>query len=536
MTLQTPWSACRPGLRRAAAGLAAALALAAALGAQAQPATGKTLVVGLPSILRHLNPAIQAAPVNLVGAQLFASPLRFDKDWNPQPYLAESWAFQDDGKSLLLRLVAGATFHDGKPITSEDVAFSIMAIKASHPFNTMLAPVERVDTPTPLIAIIRLKHEHPALLLALSPALCPILPKHIFGDGQDLRSHPRNANPVGSGPFKLVSFAPNQHITLERHAGFFMPGRPRLDKLVFRILPDPVIQMLEVERGGIHMTATAVTATQLEQAGRIKEARVVDKGGEAIGPVGWLEFNLRKKPFDDVRVRQAIAYAIDKDFIVKALHRGASQVATGPIAPGSPFYSSVGVVPYRLDLARAARLLDEAGHRLKPDGTRLAMTLDYQPGIPDNYETIANYLKPALRKLGIDVSVRTSPDFATWAKRVSGWEHEATISGAFMWGDPVIGVHRSWISSNIRPGVIFSNTPGYSSPQVDELFARAAVERGLAKRKALYAEFQRVLSQDVPVAFTHVWSRRYVVRHEVLNPPEGIWGTAVPYDLVDLKP
>ena len=515
----------------------AALVLVCLSGATlAQGTAEKTLLVGMPSVMRHLNPAIQAAPVNLVGAQIFASPLRYDKDWNPQPYLAESWTFQDDGKSLLLRLVQGATFHDGKPITSEDVAFSIMAIKASHPFNTMFAPVERVDTPAPHIAVIRLKHEHPALLLALSPALCPILPKHIYGDGTDLRVHPRNSTPVGSGPFRLTSFVPNQQIVLERYPGFFMQGRPKVDRLIFRVLPDPVIQMLEIERGGIHMTATAVTATQLEQASRIKDVRVVDKGGEAVGPVGWLEFNLRKKPFDDVRVRKAIAYAIDKEFIVKQLHRGASQVATGPIAPGSPFHSTAGVDPYRLDLARAERLLDEAGYRKKPDGTRFAMTLDYQPGIPDNYETVAQYLKPQLRKVGIEVTVRTSPDFATWAKRVGGWEHEATMSGAFAWGDPVIGIHRTWISSNIRPGVIFSNTQGYNSPRVDDLFARATVERDLAKRKRLYAEFQQILSQDLPVAFTHVWSRRYVARKEVQNAPEGIWGTAAPYDLVDLRP
>ena len=499
-------------------------------------AQNKTLVVGLQSVIRHLNPAIQAAPVNLLGAQIFASPLRFDKDWQAQPYLAESWVFQDDGKSLLLRLVPNATFHDGKPITSEDVAFSIMAIKASHPFNTMLAPVERVDTPTPLIAIIRLKHEYPALLLALSPALCPIMPKHIFGDGQDLRTHPRNANPVGSGPFKLTGFVPNQHITLERHPGFFMPGRPKVDKLIFRVLTDPTIQMLEIERGGIHMTGSAVPATHIEQARKMPGVRVVDKGGEAIGPVGWLEFNLRKKPFDDPRVRKAIAYAIDKDFIVKALHRGTSQVATGPIAPGSPFYTADRVEPYKLDLARAEKLLDEAGLKKKDGGIRFAMAIDFQPGIPDNYETVAQYLKPQLRKVGIDVTVRTSPDFATWAKRVSNWEHEATMSGAFMWGDPSIGVHRSWISSNIRQGVPFSNTQGYVSPQVDALFAKATVERDEGKRRALYAQFQQILAQDLPVAFTHVWSRKQVVRHELVDTPEGIWGVTVPYDLIDFKP
>lgn len=494
----------------------------------------KTLIVGMPSVLRHLNPAIQASPVNQVGAQIFASLVRFDKDWTPQPYLAESWTWQDDGKSLLVRLVKGATFHDGKPITSEDVAFSIMAVKANHPFNTMLAPVERVETPTPDIAIIRLQQEHPALLLALSPALCPIMPKHIYGDGTDLRTHPRNANPVGSGPFKLVNFSPSQSITLQRYEKFFIPGQPKVDKLIFRVFSDAVGQMLEVERGGIHLATGSITAVQQEQAKKFVDAKVVAKGGEAIGPVGWLEFNLRKKPFDDVRVRKAVAYAIDKEFIVKSLHRGATQVATGPIAPGSPHHSAVGVEPYKFDLAKAERLLDEAGYKRGADGTRFSFSVDYLPGVPDNYETIANYLKPQLKKVGINVTVRTSPDFASWGRRVSNWEHDASVSGAFMWGDPVIGVHRSWVSSNIRKGVPFSNTPGYNSPKVDDLLTRAGTERDPVKRKKLYAEFQQQLSVDVPVAFTHVWSRVYIARKEVVNPPTGIWGLFAPYDQMDL--
>jgi peptide/nickel transport system substrate-binding protein len=498
-------------------------------------AQDKTLIVGMPSVLRHLNPAIQASPVNQVGAQIFASLVRFDKDWTPQPYLAESWTWQDDGKSLLVRLVKGATFHDGKPITSEDVAFSVMAVRASHPFNTMLAPVERVDTPTPEIAIIRLKQEHPALLLALSPALCPIMPKHIYGDGTDLRSHPRNANPVGSGPFKLVNFSPSQSITLQRYENFFIPGQPKVDKLIFRIFADSVSQMLEVERGGIHMATGSITAIQQEQARKFTDAKVVAKGGEAIGPVGWMEFNLRKKPFDDVRVRKAIAYAIDKEFIVKSLHRGATQVATGPIAPGSPHHSATGVEPYKLDLAKAERLLDEAGYKRGADGVRFSFSLDYLPGVPDNYETIANYLKPQLKKVGLNVTVRTSPDFASWGRRVSNWEHDASVSGAFMWGDPVIGIHRSWVSTNIRKGVPFSNTPGYNSPKVDDLLTRAGTERDLAKRKKLYAEFQQQLSADMPVAFTHVWSRVYIARKEVLNPPTGIWGLFSPYDQIDMS-
>ncbi len=502
--------------------------------ATAQGGAG-TLVVGLGAIPRHLNSAVQSGiATGIPAAQIFASPLRFDKDWNPQPYLAESWVFQDDGKSLLLKLVPGATFHDGKPITSEDVAFSIMTIKANHPFQSMFEPVERVDTPTPQIAIIRMRVPHPAILLAMSPPFAPIIPKHIYGDGQDVKIHPRNTTPVGSGPYKLVEFKPQEAIVLERYAGFFIKDRPKFDRVIFRIIADSSAQSLALERGEVDYLPGSVTLSQFSQLSKARDVVLSRKGGDAIGPLGWLAFNLKRKPFDDVRVRQAIAYAIDREFIVKQLHQGMTKVATGPIAPGSPFYSDK-VEPYKLDLKKSAALLDAAG--LKADGTgkRLAMGIDFLPNTPDNTQTIAEYLRAQLKKVGIEVTVRTSPDFPTWARRVSNYDFDATMDGAFNYGDPVIGVHRTYLSTNIKPGVIWSNTQNYVNPKVDKLLADATVERDLERRKKLYAEFQREVVQDVPVTFTHVWAQGYAARKDLLDVPESIWAPMVPYDTMSRK-
>ncbi len=498
----------------------------------AQPGSAGTLVVGMNSVPRHLNSAVQSGTVTgIPAAQIFASPLRFDKDWNPEPYLAESWSFQDDGKSLLLKLRAGATFHDGKPITSEDVAFSIMAIKANHPFQAMFEPVERVDTPTPQIAVIRMNKPHPAILLAMAPPFAPILPKHVFGDGTDLKVHPKNNLPVGSGPYKVVSFNPRESIVLERHAGYFFKDRPQFERIVVRIYADATAVALALERGEVDFVPQLGAQSQLAQLSRAKDVVVSGKGGDAIGPLGWLAFNLKRKPYDDVRVRQAIAYAIDKDFIIKELHKGVTKRATGPIAPGSPFFTDK-VEPYKLDLKKSAALLDAAG--LKPDagGKRLAMTLDYLPGTPDNAQTIAEYLRPQLKKVGIEVTVRNAPDFPTWARRVSSYDFDATVDGAFNYGDPVIGVHRTYLSSNIKPGVIWSNTQSYSNPKVDELLAQATVERDTEKRKKLYAEFQRQVVQDTPVTFLHVWNMANAARKDLVGVPESIWSPMAPWDLM----
>ena len=190
-----------------------------------------------------------------MGAQIFASPLRYDENWNPQPCLAKTGKISADGLSITLDLVQNAVFHDGHPITSEDVAFSIMVVKQYHPFKSMLEPVDRVDTPDRHTAVIRLAHPHPAILLAMSPAFMPILPKHICGDGQDIATHPANLAPVGSGPFKLVRYVPGKTIVLERHDDYFIPGRPYLDELIFRIQSDPDIQMIDLEQQEAHLTS-----------------------------------------------------------------------------------------------------------------------------------------------------------------------------------------------------------------------------------------------------------------------------------------
>ncbi len=492
--------------------------------------SGGTLVWGTNQTARHLNPAVQSGYATaMVGAQIFASPLRFDDKWNAQPYLAESWSFQDDGKSLLLKLVPNATFHDGKPITSEDVAFSIMAIKANHSFSSMLGAVERVDTPSPNVAVIRLSQPHPAILLALSPALCPIMPKHVFGDGADLKTHARNSSPVGSGPYKLAEFKPGEHIILEKHAGFFIKERPKFDRIIVRIFRDSNALAVAIERKEIQFAPFWTDLALLDRLSKTPGIAATDKGGEAIGPINWLAFNTKKKPLDDARVRQAISFAIDREFITRKLHSGRSRIATGPIAPGTPFYSAA-VEPYKVDLDKANRLLDQAGLKKGPGGMRAALSVDFLPGSSEQQKNVAEYLKPQLKKIGIDVTVRNSPDFPTWAKRVSSQDFDMTMDAVFNWGDPVIGVHRTYLTSNIRPGVIWSNTQSYSNPKIDDLLAKAAVERDPAKRKAEYNEFQKIVVSDAPIAYINVLPYFHVYEKSLRNLPMTIWGAVSPID------
>ena len=533
-TTMTDFSVARRRLM-AGACFAACSSLALPVVAQEQPKRGGTLVVGTTQTPRHLNGAVQSGIATAVpSTQLFASPLRFDDKWNPQPYLAESWKLAEDGMSLTLNLRKNAVFHDGKPVTSADVAFSIMAIKANHPFQTMLGPVEKVDTPDAYTAIIRMNKPHPAIVLAMSPALCPILPKHVYGDGQDLKTHPRNsADVVGSGPFRLVEFKAGQRIVMERFDKFFLPGKPYLDKVVVNLSPDASSLMLGLERGDIQMLPFVSVPTDLRRLKDNAKLTLTPKGYEGIGPLNWLAFNLERKPLSDVKVRKAIAHAVDKNFITKALMGGFAVPADGPIVPTSPF-AVTDVVRYPLDLKKAAALLDEAGYKPGANGERFKLTIDYLPGADDQQKTVAEYVRGQLKKIGIAVDVRASADFPAWAKRIAAHDFDMTMDLVFNWGDPIIGVHRTYLSSNIRP-IIWTNTQSYRNPQVDELLNTAGGVLDPTKRKAYYATFQKIVTDELPIDFINVVPYHTAALRTVGNVPTSIWGPMSPYDEVYLK-
>lgn len=516
----------------ATAALAAALGSAAPLLAQ-DVQTGGTMVLATVQQPRHLNGAFQSGiATGVPSAQIFATLLRYGEDFEPQPYLAESWEYSNDNKTLTLKLREGAVFHDGQPITAEDVIWSLQVVKDNHPFANMLAPVESFAAPDPHTVVINLANPHPALLLTLSSSLTPVLPKHLFDDGQDMKSHPLNNLPVGSGPFRVTEFVPGQHIILEKFDDFFLEGKPYLDRIVIRQYQDANSAALAMESGEAQifpmLDATRVIL-RLQKAGNLV---VTDKGYAAVGPLNFLEFNTRHEALSDPRVRQALAYAIDRNFVTKALMSGLAQPSIEPVAHTSPFFTE-DVARYDFDLDKAKELLAEAGYG--PGGKKLELRIDF---IPDNVEqqrSVAEYVKAALAKIGVEVTVRASPDFPTWAQRISAYDYDMTMDLVFNWGDPVIGVDRTYLCSNIRQGVIWSNTTQYCNESVDSALNAAAIEPDLDKRKALYAEAYRQITEDVPIHFLNEVPYHTVYVGEMQNPPISIWGTMGPMDEVWLK-
>jgi peptide/nickel transport system substrate-binding protein len=409
-----------------------------------------------------------------------------------------------------------------------------MAIKANHPFQTMMAPVEKVDTPDPHTAIIRMGVPHPAIVLAMSPALCPILPKHIYGDGQDLKSHPRNGEGlIGSGPFRLTDFKPSQRVVMERFDKFFLPGKPYLDKVIITIAPDSATLMLGLERGDMQMLPFVSIPTDLKRVQGNSALVLTNHGYEGIGAINWLAFNTAKKPLSDVQVRKAIATCIDKNFVCKALMGGFATPCDGPIVPSSPF-AVPDLVRYPVDLKKAGEMLDAAGYKAGANGERFKLTIDYLPGADDQQKNVAEYVRAQLKKVGIPVEVRASADFPAWAKRMATHDFDMSMDIVFNWGDPVIGVHRTYLSSNIKP-IVWTNTQSYNNPKVDELLNTASSILDPVKRKAYYASFEKIVTDELPIDFINLIPYHTVSSKKVVNVPLTIWGPMSPYDEVWLR-
>jgi peptide/nickel transport system substrate-binding protein len=495
---------------------------------------GGTLVVGAGAGVRHLNPAVQSGGATGVpGTQIFAGLVRIDDKFIPHPYLAKSWTVSDDGRTYTFKLVEGATFHDGKPITSEDVAFSLKTVKENHPFGiAMFDAVENVETPDPNTAVFKLSKPHPALMQALAPLLMPVIPKHVYGDGQNPKTHPMNGTPVGSGPFKFKEWVKGQHIVLEKNENFFIPGRPYLDNIVLKFIKETSVRMLALEKGEVDFYPfTGVRFRDVPRLEKNPNLTVTSVGYEALGPINYIEFNLRKPPFDNKMVRKAVAYAIDQDFMVDTLfgkvpHRGFS-----PFYHASPYHSEKVVDSYKVDVAKANALLDEAGYKADGSGVRMKVVLDYPTFHSDSLGTGANYVKSQLKKVGIEVELRKPADFPSWAKQIASWDYQFTMNDHWNYPDPVIGVHRIYLCGNIK-NTIWSNTQGYCNKRVDELLQQAGSTLAMDKRKALYAEFQDIVNEELPLYFLNEEPYVTVYNKTVKNPPLTVWGSMQPMDEV----
>ncbi|WP_405146739.1 ABC transporter substrate-binding protein [Nocardia salmonicida] len=492
---------------------------AGALGTDAgPPQPGGTFIVGTTLVAQHANPALGggAGPM-MVGAQVFAGLVLTGDDFSPQPYLAESWTISPDNLSVTFKIRTGATFHDGSPITSADVAFSVLASKQYNGFTSMFDKVTDIETPDATTVIIRLSAPNAALLACLTPATAPILPKHIYGDGQELRTHPRNTqNVIGSGPFRLASFNPRSEIRMTKYENFFLPDRPYVDNVIYRVDPGGNTILLQLQQGEIHSVRTG-DSVQLQQLRAQPKVAVADTGLQALSGVGIAALNLENQYLKNLQVRQAIAHAMDRRYILEQVLGGEAAATDSVLPPIDQFYSDQ-VTRYPFDLAKAKQLLAAAGY-----ANGFPLRIDFIPGVREFCASMAEYLREALKAIGITVTIVPAPDVATVAQRVTSGDFDLYLTPFLTYGDPVVGVHSLFLSSNIG-GNFPGNIPRYRNPKVDALLEQAGNEMDLTRRKEIYATFQQQVSDDLPVIpFAQYRPRSAYVPAVVHRPNLSVW-------------
>lgn len=493
---------------------------------QDAPVRGGTLVVAIVSDPGHLNPAITTSGATHAASELLYNGLvGRDERGEPVPELAESWQVEQGGTVYRFRLRDGVKWHDGTPFTAADVKFTFEEVLLKFHARTrasmggLLAGVEAPDDRT---VVFRFKQPYAPLLYQLDATEAPIIARHVY-QGTDPQTNPTNSNPIGTGPFKFVSYAKGAEIRLARNPAYFKPGLPYVDGLVMRIIPDLSVQVLALENGEVDF----LWELSGPQQGRIKNDQRFRTARTGFNPGGsncimTMSFNLERPILKELRVREAIAHALDRQAFLAQILFGDGKVAAAPISSEIPWAHAASLNLPKPDRSEAEKLLDGVGWKKEGDGPRTARGV---PGVADGTRLSIDFLHfPAFAKYGelvrqqlgaVGIAVVLRPlEPAVFAPTVfKDRNFDSNVISYCNGPDPEIGVRRMYHSSQIGPAP-FTNAAAYRNPRVDALFDEAGrtVERD--KRSRLYRQIQEIVVQDLPYYWlvetvsTRAWAAR----------------------------
>jgi peptide/nickel transport system substrate-binding protein len=430
---------------------------------------------------------------------------RADVDARRVPDLARSWEYRD-ATTLVFHLREDAHFWDGSPVTARDVQATYEALAdpaLGSPKQGALAPLAAIDAPAPDVVVMHLREPTPAFLdetgLAVHPAA-------------EVRAR---TPPTGAGPFRLVESRAGDRLVLEPNPRFH-DGTPAIRQLVLRIIPDPVVRVLLLDRGEVHFLQEALDPELLAWLEAKPHLTVTRRPGSSVL---YLGLNLRSPVLGHRRVREAIALAIDRAALVRTVLGGFARPATGLLSPEHWAYAAL--PPRRPDPARARRLLDRAGFP-DPDGAGPAtrFRVVYKSSSQPSRRRLAEAIQAQVAAVGIGLDIR-SYEWATLFADVRSGNFQMV---AMAWGginDP--DFYRRAFHAGMRPPVGY-NRGDYDDPVIDRLTNLARRTPDPARRRLLYRRVQRRLARELPVVPLW-WEDRLVVHstrlHDFTPMPSG---------------
>lgn len=465
------------------------------------PVRGGTLIGAVYPAPNQLNVTFNNQYANsVVSANIFDGLLTYDDEQNAHGVLATSWDVSPDGLTITLKLRQGVTWHDGTPFTSGDVRYSILEVlKKVHPraritFNA----VEDVETPDDHTAILRLSRPAPVILNSLNSVEAQIIPRHLY-EGTDVRTNPYNAKPVGTGPFRFKEWKKGQYVELERNPTYWDEGKPYLDRLIFRDIPDPAGRAAALETGDIvYLPFAGVPFSDVARLRQQEDLAFEQRGYSYNAQIYYLMFNLKRPTTGNLKVRQAFAHAVNKQGLIDTVWYGLSSPADGPIPKSLKRFYTQEKPAYAYDPALAERLLDEAGFPRKENGIRFSLQLDLSPS-SNAFVQAGEYLRQNLLKVGIDLRPISSEP-STYLKKIwTNYDYDVIINGFSTLFDPEMGLTRQFWSKAVSPGVPYISATGYVSEETDRIIEAYQRELDPAKRAQLFHDLQRVTMTDLPL-------------------------------------
>jgi len=461
----------------------------------AQRPDPKTVVMIIESSPTNLDPRVGIdAQSERIDTLLFDSLVHRDEHFELRPWLAESWETPNP-TTYVFHLRRGVRFHDGRPLTARDVKWtfdSILRHQMLTTKTTVYQYVERIDAPDEWTVVFRLKQPQATLLWNLSDGAIGIVP---YGSGAEITQHP-----IGSGPFEFVSAQQDKEVVIARNYHYW-GEEPRIERVRFAVVPDATTRALELRKGSADLAINALTPDTVVALRKDPRLEVLTAPGTIYA---YMALNLRDPVLKDVRVRRALAYAIDRQPMIQYLWREMAQPAAS-ILPVQSWAYDAQVPQYGYDPARARQLLDEAGYPAV-NGVRFHLTM--KTSTEESTRLMAAVLQQQLRAVGIALDIRTF-EFATFFSDVT--------KGAFQ----IYSLR--WIGGNEDPDIfehVFysENTPPrganrsyYANPQVDQLIDRARRELDEGKRRRDYGEIQNLVAEDLP--YINLWYLDNVLVH-----------------------
>jgi peptide/nickel transport system substrate-binding protein len=449
---------------------------------------------------------IESSPTNLdprvgtdaqserIGSLLFDSLLRRDEHFNLQPSLAERWEIPDP-LTYIFHLRRGVLFHDGRPLTARDVKWtfdSIMNGSIRTPKASTYRFVERIDTPDDWTVVFHLKEPYSSLLWNISNGALGIVP---YGSDGTL-----NRKPIGSGPFRFVSQEQDKEVVIERNPQYW-GEHARIPRVRFAVVPDTTTRALELLKGSADVAINALTSDMIVAMRNDRTLQIQTAPGTIYT---YLALNLRDPILKDVRVRQALAYAIDRQPIIHYLWRDLALPASS-VLPTQHWAYNGNVADYMHNPEHARQLLDEAGYPER-NGVRFHLTM--KTSTEESTRLLAAVLQQQLREVGIALDIRTF-EFATFYSDVTKGAFQL-YSLRWIGGneDPDIFEH-VFYSTSIPPKR--ANRSYYASPQADALIDAGRQTVDEQKRKEIYGRLQAVLAEDLP--YINLWYLDNVLVH-----------------------